>query len=141
MRRKLRFALFVVVCLLVGTGCDQKTHTPVSKETSAGDFILRVKVENDDNNKTVVLRELIYTGNEPVQITHGIPLVSLQQGDKTNPEFAISAVEINKTLTQDESYSYDPPEQLQGTQKKLHALAVFRVNGEDKSIGLEIDIR
>ncbi len=137
---KLRFALFVVICLLLGTGCDQKTNTPVSKETSAGDFILRVKVETDDNNKTVVLRELIYTGNDPIQITHGIPLISLQ-GDKTNPEFAISAVEINKTLTQGEAYSYDPPEQLQGVNKKFHALAVFRANGEDKTVGLKMDLR
>ncbi|MFC4305423.1 hypothetical protein [Cohnella boryungensis] len=133
----LSFFLFLVI------GCQSKENNIIIKEVSSGLITLQVKVEKVEVSKVQVHTELVYTGDNSIEIIHTDPLVVTVLGDRSNrPEFVVSSVGIEKILDKNEVYSYDKDKLINilPEDKVLYTQTVLTIDGEQKIIDLDIDL-
>ncbi|WP_256757721.1 hypothetical protein [Cohnella sp. WQ 127256] len=135
------------VFLLLVMGCQRKEHIPVIKEVSSDFFTLRVKVEKVEKAKIKIHTELVYTGDRSIQIIHMDPLIGAVVGERSNrPDIVRSFVGIQRTLSNNEAYSYEKDRimDIRSDDKVLYAEAIFSIEGESvekkKILDLEINL-
>ncbi|SDJ76144.1 hypothetical protein [Sediminibacillus albus] len=113
-----------------------KLAEPVKVNEQADDFIIHVQVEKKDKGFQV-LRSLEYIGEEPVELLHRTPLISLDVNREMN-DFTGSPV--TKELDPGDVYHPQDPKLFKPLDKGTHTLYItceFYLNGELKSIQTE----
>ncbi|ASK63670.1 hypothetical protein CFK37_16645 [Virgibacillus phasianinus] len=98
-----------------------------------GDFILHIRVE-EVNEEIKVFRSLQYMGEDPIEIKHQTPLISISLG-RRNHDFTGS--NVKEEMKHGDSY-YPQKAKIITIPKKgkytLYCLASFQVEGKDKKI-------
>ncbi|MFD1849223.1 hypothetical protein [Oceanobacillus bengalensis] len=106
--------------------------TEKAQVKQVGDFILHMKVEKA-NNGINVFQSLQYVGEEPIEIEHQTPLISVSLGNK-NHDFTGSMV--SKRLEMGNIYRQEKVKLLPKVkgESDLHMKANFHVEGEKVTI-------
>ncbi len=139
----MRLIIILCIFLLLVIGCQSKEDNFIIKEVSSDLFTLRVEVERVKKSKIKIHTELVYAGDNSIQIMHTDPMVVAVVGDRLNrPGMVISFVGIQKTLSKNEVYSYDKDNiiNLKPEDSILYAQSVFTIESEEKKINLDSEI-
>ncbi|WP_174613078.1 hypothetical protein [Virgibacillus ihumii] len=138
--KKLGFAIVAILIILAGSyyfyytyANAELTADNTTASVSADDFVLHVRVENEEDGFRVY-RSLQYVGEGEVNVVHQTPLISVSFRHK-NHDYTGSTV--SKLLGEDSNYHPQGPKHFESPKMgeyTLYCKAKFSVGGKERKI-------